>query len=70
MNKTIKGAGDFRPHALALAGVLFALPAQAASFNIGEIEGRFDSSLSIGSSWAMDDADAKFIGKFKYSSKT
>lgn len=63
MNKTTKGAGDFRPHALALAGALFALPAQAASFNIGEIEGRFDSSLSIGSSWAMDDADAKFIGK-------
>ncbi len=52
------------PHALALAVALAtALPAQAASFNIGEIEGRFDSALSIGASWAMDDADGKFIGK-------
>ncbi|WP_237034849.1 DUF1302 domain-containing protein [Aquipseudomonas alcaligenes] len=52
------------PHALALAVALAsALPAQAASFTIGEIEGRLDSSLSIGASWAMDDADAKFIGK-------
>ncbi|MGL4317736.1 MAG: DUF1302 domain-containing protein [Pseudomonas sp.] len=51
------------PHALALAVALAALPAQAASFNIGEIEGKFDSSLSIGASWAMDGADAKFVGK-------
>jgi len=37
MNKTKKGAGDFRPHAPAPANALFAPPAQAASFNIGEL---------------------------------
>ncbi|WP_289538280.1 DUF1302 domain-containing protein [Pseudomonas sp. SO81] len=64
MRRTTTGAGAMHPHALALAVALAtALPAQAASFNIGEIEGRFDSSLSIGASWALDDADAKFIGK-------
>ncbi|MDH0893592.1 MULTISPECIES: DUF1302 domain-containing protein [unclassified Pseudomonas] len=52
------------PHTLALAVALAsALPAQAASFNIGPIEGQIDSSLSIGASWALDDADAKFVGK-------
>lgn len=64
MTRTTTGMGAMYPHALALAVALAtALPAQAASFNIGEIEGKFDSSLSIGASWAMDDADAKFIGK-------
>jgi hypothetical protein len=64
MRRTTTGAGAMYPHALALAVALAtALPAQAASFNIGEIEGRLDSSLSIGASWALDDADAKFIGK-------
>jgi hypothetical protein len=37
MNKTKKGAGDFRPHAPAPANARFAPPAQAASFNIGEL---------------------------------
>ncbi|MDD0845264.1 DUF1302 domain-containing protein [Pseudomonas sp. Gutcm_11s] len=51
------------PHALALAVALAsASSAQAASFNIGEIEGRLDSSLSVGASWSMADADDKFIG--------
>ncbi|HSX70452.1 MAG TPA: DUF1302 domain-containing protein [Pseudomonas sp.] len=52
------------PQALALAVALAsALPAQAANFTLGEIEGQLDSSLSIGASWAMDDADAEFIGR-------
>ncbi|MBC9249000.1 adhesin [Pseudomonas alcaligenes] len=64
MTRTTTGMGAMYPHALALAvAMASALPAQAASFNIGEIEGKFDSSLSIGASWAMDDADPKFIGK-------
>jgi hypothetical protein len=64
MKRTTKGAGTMYPSVLALAVALSsAQPAKAASFNIGEIEGRFDSSLSIGASWAMDEADAAFIGK-------
>jgi hypothetical protein len=51
------------PHALAVAVALaVALPVKAETFKIGEIEGRFDSTLSIGASWGMDDADKKFIG--------
>src|SRR6218665_829690 len=55
--------GTMYPHALALAVALAAaLPAQAETFKIGEIEGRFDSTLSIGASWGMRDADKQFIG--------
>ncbi|CRM33952.1 DUF1302 domain-containing protein [Pseudomonas sp. 44 R 15] len=36
--------------------------AQAVSFNIGEIEGQFDSSLSVGASWGMRDADRSLVG--------
>lgn len=62
MKKTIIGARGMYPHALAIAVALgSALPAQAASFTIGEIEGRFDSSLSVGSSWSMRGADPDFI---------
>ncbi len=32
------------------------------SFNIGEIEGQFDSSLSVGASWSMRSADKDYIG--------
>ncbi|TDF80765.1 DUF1302 domain-containing protein [Pseudomonas sp. H9] len=39
-------------------------PAQAVNFQIGEIEGQFDSSLSIGSSWAVRGADPDFISNF------
>ena len=55
--------GTMYPHTLALAVALAsALPVQAQNFRIGEIEGRFDSTLSIGASWGMDDADKKLIG--------
>lgn len=64
MNKITIGTGAMYPHVLAMAVALAsAVPVQAASFNIGEVEGRFDSSLSIGASWAMDEADRKFIGR-------
>ncbi len=64
MKKTITGVAVLRPQALPLAVslALAATSAQAVPFNIGEIEGRFDSSLSIGASWAMDSPDRAFIG--------
>ncbi|MGQ7819238.1 DUF1302 domain-containing protein [Metapseudomonas furukawaii] len=36
-------------------------PAFAVSFNIGEVQGQFDSALSIGASWATSDADSHLI---------
>ncbi|MDH4566363.1 DUF1302 domain-containing protein [Pseudomonas sp. BN414] len=54
---------DFRPHALAAAIALgLSATAQAVTFNIGEIEGQFDSSLSVGASWSMRSADPDLIG--------
>ncbi|MGY2373871.1 DUF1302 domain-containing protein [Pseudomonas sp. SDO524_S393] len=54
----------FTPQALAAAVALgCCVQAQAVSFNIGdEIEGQFDSSLSVGASWGMRDADSKLVG--------
>ena len=49
------------PLAVSLASTL-ASPAFAVSFNIGEIEGSFDSSLSIGASWSTADANKNLIG--------
>ncbi|MFR0693559.1 DUF1302 domain-containing protein [Enterobacterales bacterium AE_CKDN230030158-1A_HGKHYDSX7] len=43
--------------AVALAG-----QGQAATFNIGEIEGQFDSSLSVGASWSTEKPDKDLIG--------
>jgi hypothetical protein len=57
MTKTTMRA-IFTPQALAAAVALgCCAQAQAVSFNIGEIEGTFDSSLSVGASWGMRDAD-------------
>ncbi|UCO97188.1 DUF1302 domain-containing protein [Metapseudomonas lalkuanensis] len=57
------GAKGIYPHALALAVALASvLPARAASFNIGELQGSFDSTLSIGASWAVRGGDPDFIG--------
>ncbi|WP_312342940.1 DUF1302 domain-containing protein [Stutzerimonas nitrititolerans] len=62
MTKTTR-QGFFQPKTLALAVALgTAAPAYAVSFNIGEIEGQFDSSMSIGASWAMDSADMDLVG--------
>jgi hypothetical protein len=36
----------------------------AAAFYIGEVEGQFDSSLSVGASWAIRGADPSNIGAF------
>ncbi|MFC5696041.1 DUF1302 domain-containing protein [Pseudomonas sp. GCM10022186] len=54
--------GIFRPHTLAAAVALgCSAQASAITFNIGEIEAQFDSSLSIGASWAVRSADPEFI---------
>jgi hypothetical protein len=49
------------PLAVSLASTL-AAPAFGVTFNIGEIEGQFDSALSVGSSWSVRDADRDLIG--------
>ncbi|MBM7060141.1 DUF1302 domain-containing protein [Pseudomonas sp. UL073] len=49
------------PLAVSLASTL-ASPAFAVSFNIGEIEGQFDSALSVGASWSTADANKDLIG--------
>ncbi len=62
MKRTIKRPGMPGAAALALATVGYMTGAQAVSFNIGEVEGQFDSSLSIGASWAVRSPDPDFIG--------
>ncbi|SDL40274.1 DUF1302 domain-containing protein [Pseudomonas indica] len=49
------------PLAVSLASTL-AAPAFGVTFNIGEIEGQFDSSLSVGASWALRNGDPDLIG--------
>ena len=49
------------PLAVSLASTL-AAPAFGVTFNIGEIEGQFDSSLSVGASWSTQSADPDLIG--------
>jgi len=49
------------PLAVSLASTL-ASPAFAVSFNIGEIEGSFDSSLSVGASWSTASPNKNLIG--------
>ncbi|SDH65230.1 DUF1302 domain-containing protein [Pseudomonas panipatensis] len=49
------------PLAVSLASSL-AAPASAVTFNIGEIEGSFDSSLSVGASWSTQNPDKNLIG--------
>ncbi|MCY1276639.1 hypothetical protein D9M69_204940 [compost metagenome] len=49
------------PLAVSLASSLSA-PASAVSFNVGEIEGSFDSALSIGASWSTESPNKDLIG--------
>ena len=47
---------------LALALSPLSVPtAQAVQFTLGEFEGRFDSNLSLGSSWRVEDRDSDLI---------
>ncbi|HSX87214.1 MAG TPA: DUF1302 domain-containing protein [Pseudomonas sp.] len=53
----------FQPCALAVAVALGCVaPVQAITFNIGEVEGQFDSALSVGASWSVRGADPDLIG--------
>ncbi|MCQ4314213.1 DUF1302 domain-containing protein [Pseudomonas stutzeri] len=62
MTKTTR-QGIFQPKTLALAVALgTAAPAYAVTFNIGEIEGQLDSSMSIGASWSTTDRDMDLVG--------
>jgi len=62
MTKTTR-QGFFQPKTLALAVALgTAAPAYAVNFNIGELEGQFDSSMSVGASWSMADRDMDLVG--------
>ncbi|MGG2399867.1 DUF1302 domain-containing protein [Pseudomonas sp. SH1-B] len=47
--------------AISLASVM-AMPAFGVNFKIGEIDGSFDSTVTLGSSWATSDSDKKLIG--------
>lgn len=49
------------PLAVSLASTL-AAPAFGVTFNIGEIEGQFDSALSVGASWSTSKANKDLIG--------
>lgn len=49
------------PLAVSLASTL-AAPAFGVTFEIGEIEGQFDSSLSVGASWSVRGADPDLVG--------
>ncbi|QJP09519.1 DUF1302 domain-containing protein [Pseudomonas multiresinivorans] len=63
--RTIRKRGVFQPHLLAAAVALgVGSQAKAVDFNIGEIEGKFDSSLSIGGSWSTQSPDKQFISNF------
>ncbi|MBO3273768.1 DUF1302 domain-containing protein [Pseudomonas schmalbachii] len=60
--RTTTKRGVFKPQLLAAAVALgVSAQANAVEFNIGEIEGRFDSSLSMGASWALRGGDPSFI---------
>lgn len=64
MKKIITGVASFglRSLPMAINLALLTTSVEAATFSIGEIEGRFDSTLSIGASWAMDSPDRSLIG--------
>ncbi|WP_223525344.1 DUF1302 domain-containing protein [Pseudomonas sp. A-B-26] len=60
-----KNRGAFCPQLLAVAVAVASIPnAFAKDFSIGEIEGSFDSSLSVGASWAARSPNADFISNF------
>lgn len=49
------------PLAISFAACIHTSSASAVSFDIGEIEGQFDSSLSLGASWALRNPDPDLL---------
>ena len=47
--------------AVAISSALLSSNVQALEFNLGEIEGRLDSQLSIGASWRMEERDSSLV---------
>ena len=63
MTKT-KWLANFSPKLLVVSiSVGLSVEAQAVNFNIGEIEGQVDSSLSVGASWSTASPDKALIGQ-------
>ncbi|PRA71292.1 adhesin [Pseudomonas sp. MYb187] len=65
--------GVFQPSLLAVAVMVATCAGQkahAVEFDIGEIQGSFDSALSIGASWSTTDPDSKFISNFNAQGKS
>ncbi|MBY4677481.1 DUF1302 domain-containing protein [Marinobacterium arenosum] len=46
---------------LAIAATIASSSAQAVEFNLGDIEGRFDSQLSVGVSWRAEERDPSLV---------
>ncbi len=46
---------------LLLASCALSIPAAAFEFNWGDVEGSFNSQISIGSSWRLEDQDAQLV---------
>lgn len=44
-----------------IGSALYAQQSNALEFNIGNIEARFDSQISVGASWRLDDPDSQLI---------
>lgn len=62
--KTTRKLRRIRRSALSAAIALASAPSvYAVSFNVGQIEGQLDSSLSVGASWSMRGADQDRIGE-------
>jgi hypothetical protein len=59
-----KWLANFSPKLLVVAiGAGLSIDAQAINFNIGEIEGQLDSSLSVGASWSTASPDKDLVGQ-------
>ncbi len=57
MNRQLRSA----PIGLLLASCALSFPAAAFEFNWGDIEGSFNSQISLGASWRMSDPDAQLV---------
>ncbi|WP_330211941.1 DUF1302 domain-containing protein [Pseudomonas sp. Z18(2022)] len=62
--KIIRNTPHVRRHILSLAvGLAISVEARAVAFDIGEIQGQFDSSLSVGASWSTQSPSQNLIGR-------